>query len=124
MHSRRVHCALNTLAMKGENGMKKKALVGLIAFLGAIAAASAASSKGVHATTMSGTVSALDQKAKTFSLTDEKGKQTPITWTAATKVRGGALKDGERVNVSVFQKDGKNIATSIRIASAKMAKAS
>lgn len=104
--------------------MKKTALVALIAFAAAITVASAATAKSAHATTMSGTVSAVDEKTKTFSLKDANGKETPITWTAATRVRGGTLKDGQRVDVSVFQKDGKNVATSIRIASAKVAKAS
>jgi cold shock CspA family protein len=103
--------------------MRKMALISLISFAIALGVASAATAKGAHAMPMSGTVSALDQKAKTFSLKDEKGKETPITWTAATRVRGGTLKDGERVDVSVFPKDGKNVATSIRIASAKVTKA-
>ena len=105
--------------------MKKTAFVGLIAFSAVLCVASAAmATKSAHAMTMSGTLSAVDAKNKTFSLKDASGKATPITWTAATKVRGGALKDGERANVSVLQKDGKYVATSIRIASAKMAKAS
>ena len=106
--------------------MKKTAWLSLIAFVLAIGVASASAAKAKnHAMTMEGRVSSVDQKAKTFSLTDKAGKATSISWTAATKVRGGSLKDGERANVSVFQKDGKNIATSIRIASAKMvAKAS
>ncbi len=104
--------------------MKKKAWLSLIAFALSLGVASAATAKGTHAMTMSGTVAAVDQNAKTFSLKDDSGKQTSIAWTSATKVHGGTLKDGERVNVSVVQKDGKNIATSIRIASAKVAKAS
>jgi hypothetical protein len=105
--------------------MKRNAVAVTIAFVAALSLASVVSAKGAHATTMSGVASAVDQKAKTFSLKDASGKETPITWTSATRVRGGALKDGERVNVSVFQKDGKTVATSIRIASAKtIAKAS
>jgi hypothetical protein len=105
--------------------MKKTAWLSLIAFVLAIGVASTSMAKGKnHAMTMEGTVSSVNQSAKTFSLRDKAGKATPISWTAATKVRGGSLKDGERANVSVLTKDGKNIATSIRIASAKMAKAS
>ena len=106
--------------------MKKLTSLSLIAFVLAIGVASTSLAKGKnHATTMEGTVSSVDQTAKTFSLKDKAGKATPISWTAATKVRGGSLKDGERAYVSVLTKDGKNIATSIRIASAKMvAKAS
>ncbi|HMA21967.1 MAG TPA: DUF5666 domain-containing protein [Gemmatimonadaceae bacterium] len=110
--------------MKGEKVMKKAAFIALFSIVAAIGVLSAAP-KSVHAMTISGTVSAVNQKAKTFSLKDDKGKETAITWTAATRVTGGALKDGDRVNVSVFPKDGKNVATSIRIASANaMAKAS
>jgi cold shock CspA family protein len=104
--------------------MKKSALVLSIVFAAAVCVSSVAMAKGAHAMTMSGTVSAVDAKSKTFSLKDAKGKEIPITWTAATRVRGGSLKDGERVKVSVLPKDGKNVATSIRIAAAKMAKAS
>ncbi len=104
--------------------MRKTALVALIVLAAAVTVASVATAKSAHAITMSGTVSAVDQKTKTFSLKDAKGKETPITWTAATRVRGGTLKDGQRVDVSVFEKDGKNVATSIRIASAKLAEAS
>jgi hypothetical protein len=111
--------------MKGGKVMKKAAFIALFSIVAAIGVLSAAP-KSVHAMSMSGTVSAVDQKAKTFSLKDDKGRETAITWTAATRVSGGgALKDGDRVNVSLFPKDGKNVATSIRIASANaMAKAS
>ena len=104
--------------------MKKTVLLSMIAFVLAIGVASVSSAKGNHAMAMSGTVSVVDQNAKTFSLKGKDGKETSISWTAATKVRGGALKDGEKVDVSVFPKDGKNIATSIRISPAKVAKAS
>ena len=70
--------------------MKKMAWLSLIAFVLAIGVASTSTAKGKnHAMTMEGTVSSVDQNAKTFSLTNKAGK-----------------------------------ATSIRIASAKMAKAS
>lgn len=101
--------------------MRKRAFVSLVAVVIALGVASAATAKGAHAMTMSGTVSALDEKAKTFALKTDAGKETPITWTTATRVRGGSLKDGERVNVSILKKDGKNVATSIRVSSVKAA---
>lgn len=104
--------------------MKKTIWVTLFALVLMTCVASVSTAKGNHAMTMTGTVSSLDQSAKTFSLQTKDGKQTAISWTAATKVRGGELKDGERVDVSVFAKDGKNLATSIRISPAKVAKAS
>ena len=107
--------------------MKKVVRLSVLAFLLAIGLTSVSSAKGNHANhamAMSGTVASVDQTAKSFSLKATDGKETPISWTAATKVRGGELKEGERVNVSVFAKDGKNIATSIRISPAKVAKAS
>jgi hypothetical protein len=125
IHSRGVHRVLLTLKREKENRMKKMAWLSLIAFVLAIGVASTSTAKGKnHAMTMEGTVSSVDQNAKTFSLTNKAGKATSISWTAATKVRGGSLKAGEHAQVSVLTKDGKNIATSIRIASAKMAKAS
>ena len=104
--------------------MKKTVWVSLLALVLSTCVASVSTAKGNHAMTMTGTVSSVDQTAKTFSLQTKDGKQTAISWTAATKVRGGELKDGERVDVSVFAKDGKNLATSIRISPAKVAKAS
>ena len=104
--------------------MKKTIRLSMIALVFVIGIASVSSAKGNHAMTMSGTVSSVDQQAKTFALKTTDGKTTAISWTAATKVRGGSLKDGERVDVSVFPKDGKNIATSIRVSPAKVAKAS
>ena len=104
--------------------MKKTIRLSMIALVLAVGIASVSTAKGNHAMTMSGTVSSVDQQAKTFALTTTDGKTTAIAWTAATKVRGGSLKDGERVDVSVFPKDGKNIATSIRVSPAKVAKAS
>ena len=104
--------------------MKKTAWVSLLALVLSFGVASVSTAKGNHAMTMSGTVSSVDQSAKTFSLKSTSGKETAISWTTATKVRGGELKDGERVDVSVLPKDGKNIATSIRISPAKVAKAS
>ena len=104
--------------------MKKTVWVSLLALVLSTCVASVSTAKGNHAMTMTGTISSLDQSGKTFSLKSSDGKETAISWTDATKVRGGELKDGERVNVSVFPKDGKNIATSIRISPAKVAKAS
>jgi uncharacterized protein DUF5666 len=104
--------------------VKKTIRLSMIALVFAVGIASVSSAKGNHAMTMSGTVSSLDQNAKTFALKTTDGKTTTISWTAATTVRGGSLKDGERVDVSVFPKDGKNIATSIRVSPAKVAKAS
>jgi hypothetical protein len=126
-----IHGAFTTVSVispsKGERVMKKVVRLTVLAFLLAIGLASVSSAKGNsanHAIAMSGTVSSVDQTAKSFLLKAKDGKETPISWTAATKVRGGELKEGERVNVSVFAKDGKNIATSIRISPAKVAKAS
>lgn len=104
--------------------MKRTVWVSLLALVISVCVASVSTAKGNHAMTMTGTISSLDQSGKTFSLKSSDGKETAISWTDATKVRGGELKDGERVNVSVFPKDGKNIATSIRISPAKVAKAS
>ena len=104
--------------------MKRTVWVSLLALMISVCVASVSTAKGNHAMTMTGTVSSVDKSAMTFSLETKDGKQTPISWTSATKVHGGALKDGEHVDVSVLPKDGKNVATSIRISPAKVAKAS
>ncbi|HPW55861.1 MAG: hypothetical protein KA072_09470 [Thermoanaerobaculaceae bacterium] len=68
-----------------------------------------------HGKAMKGSISALDDAAKTFKLKDPVGKETDFTWTTATQVQG-ALKVGETATVAYMVKDGKNVATSIHVA--------
>ena len=78
------------------------------------APASAAKAK-VHGFALTGRVSRLDRARLTFAVRDSAGKETPLSWTAATKVSGGDLKLGEIVTLRYLDKDAKHIATTIRV---------
>lgn len=68
-----------------------------------------------HGYSVSGTVSRVDETAKTFVVRSGAGKETTLVRTTATKVNGEALKAGDRVAVRYLERDGKKIATSIRV---------
>lgn len=69
----------------------------------------------VHGLSVTGTVASLEETAKRMVVKTPAGKQIPLVWTAATKTVGGSVKAGAKVTVRYLEKDGKNIATSIRI---------
>jgi hypothetical protein len=69
----------------------------------------------VHGLSVTGTVASLEETAKKMVVKTTAGKQVPLVWTGATKTVGGSVKAGARVTVRYLEKDGKNIATSIRI---------
>lgn len=68
-----------------------------------------------HANTLSGTVTAVDSAAKTLVVKDGRGKETQLVWTSATHVTGGDLKQGEKVTVRWLSREGKKIATVIKV---------
>ncbi len=86
----------------------------LVALAAAAPGISAQKPKG-HANAISGTVARIDQAAKTFVVKTASGKETALVRTAATKVNGDQLKIGDRVAVRWLERDGKKIATSVRI---------
>ena len=61
--------------------MTKTIRLSLIALVFVIGIASVSTAKGNHAMTMSGTVSSVDQQAKTVALKTTDGKTTAISWT-------------------------------------------
>jgi len=65
-------------------------------------------------TELKGTIASIDDAAKSFVL-DSAGKNNTITWTTATKVHGGPLKASQSVVVRAMEKDGKWIATSVKV---------
>ena len=75
-----------------------------------------------HGHAMKGTVSSVDMAAKTFVL-KAGGKDTTVSWSDATAVTGGQLKDGETVEVRSVDRNGAHMATAIKIEPAKPAKA-
>ena len=66
-----------------------------------------------HGYAVNGTVELVD--AKTFVVRSTAGKSTTLVRTTATKVNGDALKVGDRVAVRYLERDGRKVATSIRV---------
>jgi hypothetical protein len=66
--------------------------------------------------TVHGTIAGLSESGKTFAIHPKTGKNVDLSWTDATKVNHGPLKDGEMATVRYMKRDGKNVATAITIA--------
>jgi len=69
----------------------------------------------VHGFTLSGMVASVDEGKKTLVVRNSAGRRTVLLWTGATSVFGGKLAPGQSVTLRYLDKDGKHIATSIRI---------
>ena len=97
--------------------MRKLWAVGLlfVTLASNLIAASADKTAKTHGYSVSGTVGKIDDAAKTFVVRTSAGKDTTLVRTAATKVNGEGLKPGDRVVVRYLERDGKKVATSIRI---------
>jgi hypothetical protein len=96
--------------------MRSAFAIGLaLSLLAVSAAASTPSKPKSHGNALSGTVLAVDHPAKTFVVREASGRQTTLLVTAATHVKGEGLKPGARVAVRWLAKDGKKIATSVRV---------
>lgn len=67
----------------------------------------------MHGISVRGSVTAVDQKAKTFDLKDMKGGTISLSWTDATKVTGAQLAVGEQANVRYMVRNGQKVATVI-----------
>ena len=103
--------------------MRKTAFfaAGLLVALAAAAFADSPSKSKAHGLSLSGTVVSVDGTAMKMTVKTSAGKQVPLVWTAATKTAGGMVKTGVKVTVRYLEKEGKNIATSIRIETAQAA---
>ncbi|HEX8169417.1 MAG TPA: hypothetical protein VF824_02625 [Thermoanaerobaculia bacterium] len=75
-----------------------------------------------HGRAVHGTLSAVDQTAKTLTVKPSKGAAVDATWNEATKVNGGSLAVGEMATMKYMVKDGKNVATVINVQKAQAAK--
>lgn len=95
--------------------MKKTLLVAGALLIAATAFADTPPKSKAHGLSVAGTVVFVDSMARKMSVKTPAGKQVALVWTGATKTVGGAVKTGAKVNVRYLEKDGKNIATSIRI---------
>ncbi|MEP6993691.1 MAG: hypothetical protein ABI968_04140 [Acidobacteriota bacterium] len=76
-----------------------------------------------HGNSLSGTVMRVDTISKTFIVRAPSGAETTLVRTSATRVYGEKLQPGNRVVVRWLAKDGKKIATSVRVESAALAAA-
>jgi len=76
-----------------------------------------------HGNPLSGVVVRVDAAGKTFAVRTSSGMETTLVRTNATRVQGDGLKPGDRVSVRWLEKDGKKIATSVRVESAASAAA-
>ena len=68
-----------------------------------------------HGMTVNGRISRIEPARRSFSVRDPAGKETSLSWTAATRIAGGELKTGGAVTVRYLDKDSKHIATYIQI---------
>jgi len=71
-----------------------------------------------------GTITSVDQKAKSFVFKNSRGKNKLVYWNAETKIIGGELAAGQAIHGLWKVVDGKQTATSITIESSKDGKAS
>lgn len=102
----------------------RKTLFAAVLLLAAAAFADTPSKSKAHGLSVTGTVVSVDGAAKKMTVKTSAGKQVPLVWTGATKTAGGAVKAGVKVTVRYLEKEGKNIATSIRIDTVEPAAAS
>lgn len=74
-----------------------------------------------HGNPLSGVVVRVDAATRTFVVRAPSGMETTLLRTGATRVQGETLKPGDRVAVRWLEKDGRKIATSVRVDSAALA---
>ena len=92
-----------------------------VVFLILVVAVGSAFAKGPkvfsHGKQVAGQIKSVDEAAKSMVVV-QGGKDLTIYWTDATKVTGGTVAVGERATIRSMQKDGKWIATSVKITAA------
>jgi len=68
-----------------------------------------------HGNLVVGTVTSVDDRARSFVVRATDGKDTRLYWNTATGITGGSLEGGLRVRVKWMTKQGKNWATSVEV---------
>ena len=76
-----------------------------------------------HGNSISGTIARIDGHAGTFVVRTTTGSETTLVRTRATHVPTEGLRTGDRVAVRWLEKDGKKIATSVRVETPAVASA-
>jgi len=96
--------------------MTKSGIISLLAIVLAASVFGDSPSKAkTHGYALTGTISAVDETRKTFVVKGSGGKDTALSWTAATAFVGGKLKVGEKVTLRYLDRNGKHIATTVSI---------
>jgi hypothetical protein len=100
--------------------MRRPVLASVLSTLLAVALASPAAAASPtpkpksHGNALSGTVVRVDGSRKLL-VVRAGNRETTLVMTPATGVHGGPLAEGQRVAVRWLDKDGKHVATSVRI---------
>jgi hypothetical protein len=80
-----------------------------------VAMAKTTTAPKAHGMSVRGTISALDEKGKTLTITPAKGKAEMLVWNDATKVQNGPLAKGETASARYMKRDGHLVATVIAV---------
>jgi hypothetical protein len=67
-----------------------------------------------HGLEVRGTITAVNEEAKTVTIKDMAGKETELSWTTATQVHG-TMAVGAEATVRYMNKEGHDVASSIRV---------
>jgi hypothetical protein len=68
-----------------------------------------------HANGLAGRILSVDAARRTLVVEESGGRKSRLVWTGATRISGGALAPGARVTVRWVARDGKRIATVLRV---------
>jgi hypothetical protein len=68
-----------------------------------------------HGNSLAGTITRVDGQAGTFLVRGATGVETTLVRTKATRIQGPGLSPGDHVAVRWLEKDGRKIATSVRV---------
>jgi Cu/Ag efflux protein CusF len=84
----------------------------------ASAQSQSAPSQSTSMKSLRGTISSVDNNAKSMVVKDADGKEVTVFWTDSTRL-SGELTQGATVNLQTTEQDGKTMATSIQVSSSK-----
>jgi hypothetical protein len=100
--------------------MKKVLALAAVAFLCAAVIALADEKMGkMGGKRMGGTITKVDTAGKMMMVKGADGKETAVYWDDSTKVEGGEMKEGMKVHYKATDKDGKMMASWVRVGEMK-----
>ncbi len=94
--------------------MRKISALSLVAAL-CVATASIAGGDQMDDKPMEGKITKVDKASRTMAVKDAAGRESTLYWNDATKVEGGALKEGATVHYKATERDGKWWATWVHV---------